>query len=51
MGEYWYTYFCCGLWLLAPVFTFILGLQIGRRGLPYRLRLEKIDAENFAVED
>ena len=51
MGEY-YMYFCCGLWLLAPVFTFILGLQIGKRGIPYRLRLEKTaEVENFAVED
>ncbi len=49
--EAWWTYACCGLWLIAPMVTFALGFKVGREGLPWRVRIERAEGGKFAVED
>lgn len=40
MNDFWATV-CLWGWCASPIFCFLAGLIIGRKGLPFRIRLEK----------
>lgn len=48
MNDFW-SYLCLGGVCLSPLFTFLLGLMIGRR---FRIKLERLpDSGQYAVDD
>lgn len=42
---------CLGSIFLAPVFTFVLGILVGRDKLPFKIRIERNEAVRYKVED
>lgn len=51
MKDFW-SYFCLGGVCISPLMTFLLGFVIGKNGVPFRLRLERVtDPGHYAVDD
>ena len=44
-------YGCCAFWLFLPVVTFAAGYKLGRDGMGWRVRVERVAKTEYAVEE